>query len=315
MGSSYWSDDFYKERAAERSRAGKDAFAYSTSVAAAPRHEQKVHDTLNPKGIKIRESRDSREHPESLAIGVLLDVTGSMSRVPREVQGNLPKLMALITSLTGITDQQILFGAVGDSVSDRGSFQIGQFESGIEMEDNITNFWLEGGGGGTNQESYQNAMYFFSRHTSIDCMEKRGKKGYLFVIGDEAPYPRVSREEISRLMDVSLESDIPTETLIKELQEKYHVFFLIPRNTSNGSSMTIRNIWVSLLGEEHVLNIDDTSVICETIAVAIGLVEGRLTEDSLREVQDKYGKVLQPLARVAAKTGVALPPDGKTIRL
>jgi hypothetical protein len=322
MGTSRWSDDFYRDRVAERARTGADTFAYHTATVSAPVHERKVHASLDPKGVKIREARDSREHPESIPIGVMLDVTGSMldvtgsmHTVPRTVQASLPKLMGLITSLTGITDQQILFGAVGDATSDQGSLQIGQFESGIEMDNDISNFWLESGGGGSNQESYQNAMYFFARHTVTDQWEKRNKKGYLFMLGDEHPYPKVRRDEIDRLIGPSLEADIPTEDIVRELKERYHVFFLIPRNTSHGRDPHLRDAWVKLLGEEYVLNIDDEGVICETIAVAVGLVEGRLTEDALVEVQNKYGRVLAPLAKMAAKTETALPVDGKTVRL
>lgn len=36
-------------------------------------------------------------------------------------------------------------------------------------------------------------MYFIARHTAIDCWEKHGCKGYLFLIGDEMAYPRADR--------------------------------------------------------------------------------------------------------------------------
>ena len=39
-------------------------------------------------------------------------------------------------------------------------------------------------------ESYELAMYFMARHTALDCHEKRGKRGYLFIIGDEMAYPQ-----------------------------------------------------------------------------------------------------------------------------
>ena len=32
-------------------------------------------------------------------------------------------------------------------------------------------------------------MYFMARHTSLDCHEKRGQRGYLFIIGDELRLP------------------------------------------------------------------------------------------------------------------------------
>jgi hypothetical protein len=90
----------------------------------------------------------------------------------------------------------VLFGAIGDYFSDRVPLQIGQFESGIEMDDNLTKFVLEGGGGGSYEESYQNALYFFAHRTSCDCLEKRGKKGYLFVVGDEHAYRKTPATQL-----------------------------------------------------------------------------------------------------------------------
>ena len=57
------------------------AFGYSDSGA------RTVHPALNPYGVGVRESRDSAEHPASLAIAVLFDATGSMGAVPPQAAG------------------------------------------------------------------------------------------------------------------------------------------------------------------------------------------------------------------------------------
>ena len=54
---------------------------------------------LDPHGVAKRESSDSREHPQSLAIAVLFDVTGSMGHVPRVLQSKLPQLLGLLLRL------------------------------------------------------------------------------------------------------------------------------------------------------------------------------------------------------------------------
>ena len=77
------------------------------------------------------------------------------------------------------------FGAVLDATCDRVPLQVGQFESDNRMDEHLGNMVLEGGGGGQMTESYELAMYFMARHTAIDCHEKRRRRGYLFIIGDE----------------------------------------------------------------------------------------------------------------------------------
>ena len=87
MGSGRWSTDVYDAAARFRAATGASAFAYSDGGAT------RVHPALDPQGVTARESRDSAEHPDSVAIAVLFDVTGSMLEVPRTLQGKLPQLL------------------------------------------------------------------------------------------------------------------------------------------------------------------------------------------------------------------------------
>ena len=186
MGSGRWSTDVYDAAARFRAASGASAFAYSDGGAT------QVHPALDPRGV-MRESRDSAEHPESLAIAVLFDVTGSMRGVPRALQAKLPQLLGLLLRKGYVEHPQIMFGAIGDATCDRAPLQVGQFESDNRMDDDLGRILLEGGGGGQKTESYELAMYFMARHTAIDCFDKRGRRGYLFIIGDEMAYPRVKR--------------------------------------------------------------------------------------------------------------------------
>ena len=274
MGGTAWSSKAYEDRAAYRAVNNVDAFAYSKATAAAPSHLRKAHDTLNPFGVKVRESRDSDAHPESLAIGVLFDQTGSMMSVPQLFQKTLPSLMGLVMR-SGVEHPQVLCGAFGDASGgrERAPLQVGQFESGIEIEDCLTNIYLEGDGGGQNHESYELAMYFIARHTSIDCFEKRGHRGYLFLTGDELYYPKVKVEEVKRVIGDDLEDSIPTEQIVAELQKMYDVYFLIPGGTSHYQASWLIDGWRELLGQS-VLRLDDPAAISEMIASTIGLAEG-----------------------------------------
>nr|BFE69318.1 hypothetical protein GCM10020092_026190 [Actinoplanes digitatis] len=168
MGSGHWSTDVYAAAAGYRAASGTSAFAYSDGGA------RKAHPALDPMNVGKRESRDSDEHPHSTPIAVLFDVTGSMGTVPRVLQTKLPQLLGLLTRKGYATDPHILFGAIGDATCDRVPLQIGQFESDNRMDEDLARIVLEGGGGGQRRESYELAMYFMARHTSLDSIAARG---------------------------------------------------------------------------------------------------------------------------------------------
>jgi|SRR5271170_3679849 len=279
MGSSSYSDDFYKDRVATRAATGTPTFIHDAAIRAGT-SAAKVHDTLNIHG-KIREARDSKEHPNSRPIGVIFDVTGSMAGVPRIMQEKLPQLMGLLLRKAYIEDPQVLFGSIGDhQCGDRAPLQIGQFESGIEMDDNVTHIFLEGGGGGSYEESYQNALYYFAHRTSCDAFEKRGQKGYLFLIGDEMAYPRSTKAELQELIGDGAQGDASLEEIMTAVKEKWEVFFIIPKGTSHYSDPKLENFWKKHLGQ-NVIKLEDPNAICEVIGATVGICEGTTTGDAL----------------------------------
>lgn len=115
MGASVWSNDFYADREAERKAKKTDAFEHHRAMATKPMDEQHIHDLMSPKRKKIREARDSAEHPNSLPIATLFDITGSMSNSPRAFQQKLGTLMNRLLSKGYTADPQILIGCIGDS--------------------------------------------------------------------------------------------------------------------------------------------------------------------------------------------------------
>jgi hypothetical protein len=268
MGSGRWSTDVYDAAARMRRTTGTSAFAYSDSGA------RKVHDRLNPFGV-TRESRDNAEHPQSLAIAVLFDVTGSMRRVPRTLQEKLPGLLGLLLRKGYVADPHILFGAIGDATCDRVPLQIGQFESDNRMDEDLGRIVLEGGGGGQMTESYELALYFMARHTSIDCYEKRGRRGYLFLIGDELPYPRVDAGQVRSIIGDELREPIATTAMMAELRRRYHVYYILPTGSSYAGDTRVLDAWRDLLGQ-NVIELDDLDAVCETIGLTIGLNEGAI---------------------------------------
>ncbi len=228
------------------------------------------HALMNPNGLKIRESRDSVDHPNSLGIVFALDVTGSMGDIPQSLATReLPTFMSLLGAV-GVADPQLLFMAIGDATSDRAPLQIGQFESTAELMDQwLTWSYLEGGGGGSGEESYELAFYMVAQHTDMDCWVKRRKKGYLFITGDELPYPAVSRHQIGSLVGDTLDEDVPIAEAIAAAAETYHVFFLIPDLGRRGRC---EKRWRELLGD-HVICMEEPGDACAVAAAIVGLTE------------------------------------------
>lgn len=267
MGYTHWSDDAYRHLAGARSHASVDDIFTNNLKGAAS-------DKMLPKDVIFRESRDSDTHPESLSIAVFLDVTGSMGRIPEILVRE--KLGALMNTLIdhGIAHPQILFGAVGDQFSDRFPLQVGQFESGTtELDMWLTDIFIEGGGGGQHMESYLLAWLFCGRHTSIDCFEKRGQKGFLFTIGDEASWNKLDRDRMKALMGYSQADDVSDKQLLEEASRSYHVYHIHVNEASYKNSPLVLNYWRDLLGERLII-LDDYNAIAETIASTVAMMHG-----------------------------------------
>ncbi len=278
MGGGHWDSKLYASSTVSRVKAGTKDFAHSDSVMREAVSKRKAHKDLDPATIKdslnrMRESRDSEEHPDSRAVAVIFDVTGSMREVPQVFQKNLNKLMSLLMLKGKVEHPQILIGAVGDATCDRIPFQLSQFESGNLIDEHLRKIVLEGGGGGQMTESYELALYAMARLTSIDCWEKRQQKGYLFLSGDELPYPAVKKDEVNSVFGIGEQANIAIEDILKELQEKWEVFFIIPDETQHANESVVHDTWAKLLGQ-RVLHLDNPAAICELIASSIATEEG-----------------------------------------
>jgi hypothetical protein len=300
MGYSGWSDDAYTNlRSSYVGKSADDIFSSSA-----------VSDML-PKGVDVRESRDSDEHPNSLAVMVFLDVTGSMGRIPEDIVKN--KLGALMNTIidNGVPDPQILFGAIGDHHCDRTPLQIGQFESGTEELDKwLTSMYLEGGGGGQNMESYLQAWLIAGRHTSIDCFEKRNEKGFLFTIGDELSWDSISADSLKEIMGYAQGEPVTDEQLLEEAQRLYNVYHIHINETGYKNDSTVLGYWKKTLGERFIV-LDDYNALCETIATLIAVQHGVDMADVTSKFDAKTaGLVTTALATVVTGTIVSGDDEG-----
>ena len=276
MGFGSFSTASYNQAAATRASLGRETFEYTSTQRAVPRHERKASPVLEVRGAKIRESRDSDEHPESTPIITLFDVTGSMHRVPVVLQKQLGELFGILERGSYVKDPQIMVGAIGDDIYDTVPLQIGQFESDNRVDEQLRKIYLESGGGGDKREGYALAAHFVNTRVVTDAWEKRQKKGYLFIIGDELNKDELYSRSVAKwLGEPDTGENISVESIYEELKEKWEVFYILPNLTRYYDDAEIASHWENLLGERFI-KLNDAATVAQFIATTIASHEEAL---------------------------------------
>jgi hypothetical protein len=260
----------------------EDWATYTTTRSYATKSTKEIYSSshmdpdLDPKGVKIRESRDSKDNPQSNAIIIGLDVTGSMSSVlDAMARAGLNSLVTNIYDRKPVSDPHIMCMGIGDVECDRAPLQITQYEADIRIAKQLEKLYLEQGGGGNSYESYILAWYFAAMHTSIDCFEKRGKRGYLFTIGDEEPTPQLTAESIRKFLGEGPQTDLTAADLLAMASRQYEIYHVMVEEGSHFRSHGDRVVkkWANLLGQRAV-RLSDHTKFAETVVSLIQVNEG-----------------------------------------
>ena len=171
---------------------------------------------FDPKYIGTRECFDSEEHPNTTPIVVGLDVTASMGYLAVEVATKaLNQLIMKLYSTAAVEDPALMCAAYGD-FGDFSPLQVTQFESDIRIAEQLLDLYFENHGCG---EVVPTCLWeFLSKHTNIDAINKRSKKGFLFTIGDNA---NIRKDQIEETIKRVIGDDVPgatRESLLEEVQ-------------------------------------------------------------------------------------------------
>lgn len=266
MGGSTWSDDDWARHSS--ATIDKPAAAIFTNKA--------MVEALDPRYIKIRESRDSTAHPFSIPVIVGSDVTGSMGFLAEDlIKRGLGTVMEELLARKPIDDPQLMCMAIGDITCDEAPLQATQFETDITIVEQLEQVFVEGHGGGNSSESYTLPWYFAATKTSCDAFEKRGKKGYLFTSGDEE-CPAVLRARDLERIGMSAQSDLTTEQLLDMVSKEWEVFHIIVKEGSHCKYHfnEVLHSWKSVLGQRAIV-LTDYKALAETIVSIIEVNEGR----------------------------------------
>lgn len=279
MGGGVWSHDTY-DRVTTRKVAKGTTFGYTRSAKSSGRYD--AHDDLKVivDGKPVtRESRDSDEHPESTPIVIGFDVTGSMGENPAILQKSLKGLFGMLVRKDVVSDPQVAIGAYGDTHCDRVPVQLSQFESDNRIDDNLDNVFVEGCGGGNDGETSTALAWFVAKHVVTDAWEKRGKKGYLFLIGDECALG-VSKHQSEEFLGDAQPHEISPEDAFAAASERWDTYFLLVDNYASRGQQSLRK-YSKLLGDDHVITLETTESAPAVIASVIGYAEETVSGDSL----------------------------------
>lgn len=308
MGGGSWTTDKYNASTRAKISTGT-TFGYDNKARSSNNYTP--HENLDPKIVAkngVIESRDSKEHPNSLPIIIGLDQTGSMGAVPRNLQKSLAGIFDLIVLRGYAEDPQISIAAYGDLKCDpaRSAVQISNFESDNRIDENLDNLMLVGGGGGNGGETMSGLFYMMEKVKS-DAWEKRNKKGYAFFIADEISLDLNMRDLADFTDDKEPIAPLGFADLAKKVTEKWEVYILVIDNWSAEYQQSVK-FYTEIFGQKNVLVLEDPQAVPETIAVTIGLREGTLDALSVDKDLRSIGSsdsVIATTNKAVEKAGLA----------
>lgn len=229
MGSGIWTTSSFRDYSVSVGRTVDAAGALSTDAITCQTlfRRTSLSPELNPYN-KVRECRDSAEHPNTLPVILALDVTGSMGNSAKEIASKLNIIMETIFENT--KDVEFMVQAIGDEDYDAVPFQMSQFESDIRIAKQLDQVYFEGGGGVNLWESYSYAWYAAWKHCDLDVW-KRGGKGIIITIGDEPLNPYIKSIYVEQVFgDTLQEAELATRDIYNAIKDKYDVYHICVSN-------------------------------------------------------------------------------------
>ncbi len=301
MGHGRWSDRDWDSYATKNTR-GKSTREIFNNAS--------LKDDLNPRKIQFRESRDSKDNPNSTPIILALDVTGSMGMIAAELaRDGLGSLIEKILARKPVSDPHIMIMGVGDANCDSAPLQVSQFEADIRIAKQLKELYLEGGGGGNHFESYNLPWYFAARKTEIDSVS-RGKKGIIFTFGDEQAPPSLTKEQIKHYLGDTIPKDLSSAELLAEVSKKYDVFHVVIEqgNYASRDPKRVYDSWKQVLPESRIIPVKDYKVLPEILVSVMEVYGGKKPQEVINSWQDeKVAKVVKEAIAKVDAAGASAP--------
>jgi hypothetical protein len=233
----------------------------------------------------IRESVDSDDNPNSTPVAIFADMTSSMGPLSQRIITDLDVVCQELIDRAPVPDVHLMTGVIGDAYSDGvAPIQVTQFEADIRIAEQTKKLWRTSGGGGNGGESYALAWLFAAMQTKTDSFDKRGKKGYLFTVGDEGVHGvegtnhsrewGVTKDQAKRWLGLDIERDLSADECLAMARRKWNVFHIVINPDYGYSKADVANSFGKIM-PDNLLYLEDVAALTQTIVSTIEVNEGR----------------------------------------
>lgn len=189
---------------------------------------------------------------------ILCDVTGSMGDWPATIFSKLPYLDNECKEYLG-PDYEVSFAATGDQ-DDSYPLQVREFNKGRELESQLKQLIIEGGGSGPEgaHEAYELAALYYAKN----CEMPKAKHPILIFISDEHFHKNIEKT-LAKVAHVSIEKKMSTKEIFEELREKFAVYVI--RKPYSGEDAQINKEWAEVLGDDHIAHLPSADRVVDVI--------------------------------------------------
>lgn len=237
---------------------------------------------------------------------VSTDETSSMGEWTALIFEKLGYLDIEVRSYLGPT-AEICFAAIGDARNGEDyPNQFRPFGTGTILTQRLQELKQERKGGGNGGETYELGALYAARNIHMP----NAQRPIMIFIADEAPFDSISVEHARRYAKVSLEDPISTVDVFAELKRKFEVFVILKpygRHSLEEHDAETRGYyqrWERLLGEDHIVLLDNPRRVVDVIFGILASVTGRVNyfrdEIEGRQRPDQVQQVYRSLKTVMA---------------
>ena len=241
---------------------------------------------------------------------ILCDQTGSMGEWPAVIFSKLPYLDHEVSEYLG-KDSEVAVGAIGDAQNhETYPLQARPFCRGEELQKRLKELVIEANGGGNNKESYELGLLYALKNVDMP----KADHPILILICDEDIYDTITPAHAAQY-GIKIKETMTIEEICEGLKEKYGAVYVLRKfYSSQQMNERIRGRWAKMLGNDHVIQLDDPNRAVDVILGILAKESGKIDyfreefEDRQKDNPEYYPVVYKALETVHGPA----PAGGKT---